>query len=143
MACTICDRVRRCRHGQEPAFIAELSQSFVVLHDHQPCEGWCVLWLKDHAEHLADLPVSRQAALWRDVARVAAAVRAAVSPRRLNYACLGNQEPHIHWHVIPRHANDPDLAAPVWSRPESQLRRPVTPARRDALISAIRCAGLP
>jgi diadenosine tetraphosphate (Ap4A) HIT family hydrolase len=142
MDCPICDRIDGCRRGQEPSFIAELPQSIAVLHDHQPCEGWCVLWLKDHVEHLADLPLRRQAALWEDVARVAAAVRVALSPRRLNYACLGNQVPHVHWHVIPRHADDPDPAATVWSRPMSEQRRAVSPERRDALIGAIRRAGL-
>jgi diadenosine tetraphosphate (Ap4A) HIT family hydrolase len=32
----------------------------------------------------------------------------------MNYELLGNQVPHIHWHVIPRLANDPAPLKPVW-----------------------------
>ncbi|MEP6935652.1 MAG: hypothetical protein ABI988_17215, partial [Nitrospirota bacterium] len=34
--------------------------------------------------------------------------------RKINYELLGNQLPHIHWHVIPRLANNPAPLEPVW-----------------------------
>jgi diadenosine tetraphosphate (Ap4A) HIT family hydrolase len=34
--------------------------------------------------------------------------------KKINYELLGNQLPHIHWHVIPRLANDPAPLEPVW-----------------------------
>lgn len=142
MDCLICTRLALARTGDEPHLIAELSESFVVLHEHQPFEGWCVLWLKEHAEHLEQLPIGRQARLWEDVARVAAAIRTACSPRRLNYACLCNQVAHLHWHVIPRYTDDPAPLSAVWSRPENELNCGVTPVRRDAIIARLREAGL-
>jgi diadenosine tetraphosphate (Ap4A) HIT family hydrolase len=34
--------------------------------------------------------------------------------KKINYELLGNQLPHIHWHVIPRLAGDPAPLEPVW-----------------------------
>jgi diadenosine tetraphosphate (Ap4A) HIT family hydrolase len=33
---------------------------------------------------------------------------------KINSELLGNQVPHIHWHVIPRLITDPDPLNPVW-----------------------------
>jgi diadenosine tetraphosphate (Ap4A) HIT family hydrolase len=30
-------------------------------------------------------------------------------------ASLGNVVPHLHWHVIPRYADDAHFPAPVWA----------------------------
>ena len=35
-------------------------------------------------------------------------------PHKLNYELLGNQVPHLHWHLFPRHVGDADLLSPVW-----------------------------
>ena len=59
-------------------------------------------------------------------------------PLKLNYECLGNQEPHVHWHVFPRYAEDPMRLAPVWLRPESERKAALEDADRRALIAALR-----
>ena len=142
--CPACRRIADIRAGTNPSFIAELSESFAVLHDHQPCEGWCVLLLKDHAEHLHLLPQDRRARLAQDVGRVAEAIARALNPNRINYECLGNQLAHIHWHIIPRYAppKDPDPTTTVWVRPPHELQCGVDPAKREKLISSLRAAGL-
>ena len=43
MTCLACDRIEQIKQGQNPRFIAELSQSYVVLGDEQFYRGWCVL----------------------------------------------------------------------------------------------------
>jgi len=142
--CPACRRIAAIRAGTDPFFIAELSESFAVLHEHQAYEGWCVLLLRDHAEHLHLLPVERQQRLAGDVARAASAIARAFSPSRINYECLGNQMPHVHWHIIPRHLppRDPDPCSVVWVRPPSELNRGVDPARRIRLIETLKAAGL-
>ena len=37
---------------------------------------------------------------------MAAAIRAVFDPKRINYECLGNIQPHVHWHLIPRYEGD-------------------------------------
>jgi hypothetical protein len=35
-------------------------------------------------------------------------------PHKLNYELLGNQVPHLHWHLFPRYLDDPQRLQPVW-----------------------------
>ena len=40
-----------------------------------------------------------------------------VNPRVLNYEALGNAEPHLHWHIFPRHEDDPSPNTASWKVP--------------------------
>ena len=140
MACKACERISEIVSGVNPYFIAELDESYAVIADDQPYEGWTILLLKDHCEHLAELPIERQLRLFNDVAHVAAALRAEFEPVRINYECLGNLMHHIHWHVIPRYADDPDPLRPIWLRPEEELQVGVGPSRLETLVERMRKA---
>lgn len=140
MTCPLCDTVAKARRSDHPLFIAELSESILLLGENQGCPGWCVLVLKDHHEHLADLTILRQARLFEDVARAATAIRRVLGPLRINYECLGNLVPHIHWHVIPRHANDPTPRLPVWGWTPEQLGGGMSQGERDFLVLKLRAA---
>ncbi|MBH0192218.1 MAG: HIT domain-containing protein [Nitrospira sp.] len=52
--------------------------------------------------------------LIEDVNQVAKALAQAYGAKKINYELLGNQLPHIHWHIIPRLATDPSPLEPVW-----------------------------
>jgi diadenosine tetraphosphate (Ap4A) HIT family hydrolase len=43
--------------------------------------------------------------------------------KKMNYELLGNQLPHIHWHIIPRLADDPAPLEPVWRVQHEPLLR--------------------
>lgn len=145
MACEICDRIQDIRAGKHPLLIAELDETYVVLGDNQGCLGWCVLWLKEHVEHMDELPIERQQRVFGEVAHVARAIRATFpnssagnGPPRINYECLGNVVAHVHWHVIPRHANDPTPRATVWGWSGNTLRGMMGETERVALAAQIR-----
>lgn len=140
--CPACIRIDRARCGDDAFFLAELRESIVLLHKHQKYEGWCSLWLKDHQEHLGLLAAKRQAGLWQDVAEVAAAIHTAFGPVRINYECLGNVVPHVHWHLIPRRATDAQPGATVWARPAEETECGCSEQQRERLIAALRKAGL-
>jgi diadenosine tetraphosphate (Ap4A) HIT family hydrolase len=104
--------------GQWPAAgqrIADCGSAVAYLHDDQFFPGWTVLVLKRHATELWQLAPAERAALMEEVTRVAQAVGRAFDAVKLNYELLGNQLGHIHWHLVPRRADDPAPKAPVWT----------------------------
>ena len=137
MPCLACERIDLIQKGRNDDFVVELSESYVTLADEQTYRGYCILLLKDHHEQLAALSFERQARLWDDVSRVADALTKEVAPLRLNYACLGNLLHHIHWHVIPRFAEDPEVQHPIWVRPLSERRVPLPGDQRRELLTRL------
>jgi diadenosine tetraphosphate (Ap4A) HIT family hydrolase len=50
-----------------------------------------------------------------------------VQPEKVNLASLGNQVPHLHWHVIPRFKNDPHFPFAIWGRKVREGGHPLPP----------------
>jgi len=129
---------RACR-GEWPgvdAFIADCGPTTAYLHEDQFFPGWTVLVLKRHVTELYDLERDERGALMDAVSEVARAVAAIYDAEKMNYALLGNQMPHIHWHLIPRRADDPVPREPVWTHPHEP--RSLSPGERRTRIEAIR-----
>jgi diadenosine tetraphosphate (Ap4A) HIT family hydrolase len=124
--------------GARPAAdhrIAELRATTAYLHDDQFFTGWTVLVLKRHASELFELAPAERALMMDDVCRVAAGLHALYTPRKINYECLGNQVPHVHWHIVPRLAGDPAPLDAVWTVAHA-------PRRLDDAARAERIASL-
>ena len=120
MDCLACERIEQIKHGSNRYFVAELKASYAVLADDQRYVGHSILLLKDHQEHLHKLETEQQSLLSEDLMLAANAVVDVFDPVRINYECLGNGLPHIHWHVIPRYNWDPDPVRPIWVRPKKE-----------------------
>jgi diadenosine tetraphosphate (Ap4A) HIT family hydrolase len=61
------------------------------------------------------------------------ALRAILLPHKINLASLGNQVPHLHWHVIPRFEDDPHFPQPVWGARQREPDPAAIVARRALL----------
>lgn len=143
--CSLCGALRGEGAGLTP--IATLPHSQVFLNEQQGSRGWCMLVLRRHVEHLDDLSPAEQRRLFGEAARVARAIRAVFpasgaggGPPRINYECLGNVTAHVHWHVIPRHADDPTPRAAVWGWTAEQMKGSMTGAERHELAGKLRAA---
>ena len=87
----------------------------VVLVDDANYPGFCrVIW-NAHVREMTDLTLSDRTHFMAVVWRVETALREVMRPDKINLACLGNMTPHLHWHVIPRYADDAQFPGPVWS----------------------------
>ncbi len=138
-SCGICAGIDRIRNGSAPC-VAELAHSYVVLGDAQYYRGYCILLAKRHATELFLMPAAEARALFDEMRLVAEAIAAVTHPWKVNYECLGNSEPHVHWHVFPRWATEPDelRRGPIWLRPEAERKVELAPDDRRELIRAIR-----
>jgi len=129
--CTVCS-------GHWPSAdhqIADCGTSIAYLFDDQFFPGWTVLVLKRHAMELFQLSAAERSRMIEEVSTMAEALMEAFHPVKINYELLGNQLPHIHWHVIPRLTDDPSLREPVWTvGHEKQSLTPTDLAERVALV---------
>ncbi|AMP12946.1 histidine triad (HIT) protein [Collimonas pratensis] len=111
----------------------------MVLVEDAQYPGFCrVIW-NDHMKEMTDLPVVDRSTLMAAVCKVESIVRAVMQPEKINLASLGNMTPHLHWHVIPRYADDAHFPSPVWAEAQRQPS-PATLAQRQALLGALRSA---
>lgn len=101
--------------------------------------GFCRVILNRHLREMTDLDADQRQRLMAVVFEVEAALRALIGPDKINLASLGNQVPHIHWHIIPRFVDDPHFPDPVWVPAKRSGRpRPVdTTALRRAIVERL------
>jgi diadenosine tetraphosphate (Ap4A) HIT family hydrolase len=137
-ACGICAMIDRIKAGAFPDFIAELKSCDVILGDQQFYRGYSVLLAKLHATELYLMPADAARLLSDEMRLVAEAIAAVVKPWKMNYECLGNLEPHVHWHLLPRYETDEKRHGPIWLRPESERKVTLDENDRHALIGSIR-----
>ncbi len=116
--------------------VAELRVSSLGLYDDDRYPGRCLLVLNEHFEDFSQLPSSLIEDFVADLQRAAQAITRVVGAERMNYALLGNVEPHVHFHLIPRTPiGDPAPGQSPWS---TTIRKAsLDPSRRNELIKAI------
>lgn len=102
-------------------FIMDLGLSKAYLHDDQFFPGWTVVVFHRHATELFQLDPNERAQLLEEVNHVAKTLAEIYHAKKINYELLGNQLPHIHWHVIPRLKSDPAPLEPVWRVPHDPI----------------------
>ena len=72
-----------------------------------------VIWDR-HVKEMADLEPAERDRIMKIVFATEQALIALVQPDKMNLASLGNQVPHLHWHVIPRWRDDRHFPNPIW-----------------------------
>ncbi len=117
--CWICQSLSRDAH----LVYYETKTSLAKLNPDQLFRGYTFLTLKQHREQLHLLPDRQRKQFLDDMLTVATALAKALNPDRLNYELLGNAQAHLHWHLVPRYANDPMWGRPIWAgtRPRKRL----------------------
>jgi len=113
----------------------------VVLVDDEHYPGFCrVIW-NAHEKEMTDLSPADRIVFMNTVWQVEAAICEVMRPDKINLASLGNMTPHLHWHIIPRYADDAHFPSPVWAerqrtpaQPDLQARKELLPLLRDAIV---------
>ncbi|CAB3750774.1 HIT family protein [Paraburkholderia solisilvae] len=102
----------------------------VVLADEHDYPGFCrVIW-SQHVAEFSDLADAERDRMMRAVNAVERAMRRVLNPVKVNLASLGNQVPHVHWHVIPRFSNDAHFPLPIWAPRQRTVSEALLSQRR-------------
>jgi diadenosine tetraphosphate (Ap4A) HIT family hydrolase len=105
----------------------------VILADEANYPGFArVIW-NEHVREVSDLADEDRLLLNEAVFKLEQAVREVMRPLKVNVASLGNVVPHLHWHVIPRYADDAHFPAPVWAQTVRATSADVLEERRALL----------
>jgi diadenosine tetraphosphate (Ap4A) HIT family hydrolase len=132
--CEICQRIARFS-PDNPYLVAELDTGYAVLADNQIYPGYTIFVAKRCVAELHLLPPNERTDFLHEMAQVAEAVFRAFSPRKLNYELLGNSVSHLHWHLLPRYADDPNPQWPVWNNEAFTQTSRQTPVDSERLAS--------
>jgi diadenosine tetraphosphate (Ap4A) HIT family hydrolase len=93
----------------------------VMFIDDSPFAGWCRVVWGEHKEELTELSQADRARFMAVTFAVEAGLLKLLQPAKINLASLGTGLRHVHWHVVPRFADDTHFPEPIWSTP---LRAP-------------------
>jgi diadenosine tetraphosphate (Ap4A) HIT family hydrolase len=136
-------QVAAAREGKDPRVVARLFCGWVVFGERQFVRGYVLLLPDPVVPTLNALGARERGQFLLDMARLGDALLKVTNALRINYAILGNLEPALHAHVIPRYAEEPEAlrtahpwaydwqAAPLFDRVEyaalsEALRRELT-----------------
>ena len=110
----------------------------VVLADEPGYSGFCRVIVERHVRELTDLWSGERLAVHRIVEATERALRATLSPEKVNVLSLGNMVPHVHVHVVARFADDPHFPGPPFGAPVRSTRpRPCDPGSIAAVLAAL------
>ena len=113
----------------------------VVRADEPDYPGFLRVILNAHVREMTDLPAGDRQALMRVVFAAESALREVMAPDKVNLASLGNVVPHLHWHVIPRFADDPHFPNPVWGERKRGAPHAAPPDLGARLAAALHPLG--
>ena len=109
-------QVAAARARELARVVARMPSGWAVLGDPQITNGYCLLLPDPVVPDLNALTGDARRQFLEDMARLGDALLAVTGAERINYEILGNVEPALHAHVIPRHASEDSVlrSKPVW-----------------------------
>ncbi|HVS34317.1 MAG TPA: HIT family protein [Gemmataceae bacterium] len=143
--CPLCRKLANLGDVPPEEFVWRFPHSVALLGTWQYYHGYCLLIARRHATELSGLDVEQRRAYLDEMCLLALAIEESFRPRKLNCELLGNQVPHLHWHLFPRYEHDAAVLKPVWlaldraERDAAERRRMETgPQDRATTADALR-----
>lgn len=113
-SCPLCDKLSRIDQLPGDELVWQFPHSVAMLGPWQYFMGYCVLVSREHFAELYQMPALIRPAFFEEMTMLTQAIADAFQPRKMNCELLGNQVPHLHWHLFPRSNDDPDTLKPAW-----------------------------
>jgi diadenosine tetraphosphate (Ap4A) HIT family hydrolase len=111
--CPMCKTVTELERAGTDDVVWQFPHSIALIGTWQFYTGYCLLLSRAHSTELSQLGPAC-AAFFDEMCLLARAIEKCFRPHKLNYELLGNVVPHLHWHLFPRSADDPERSQPVW-----------------------------
>ena len=105
--CPFCQKVATLEALAADEHVWTFPHSVALLGPWQYYTGYCVLVARCHATELSQLSDNERRGYLDEMCLLARAIEAVFRPHKLNCELLGNQVPHLHWHLFPRALTDP------------------------------------
>lgn len=109
--------VRRLGRDSEPMALARVPDcGWLVMGERQVVRGYCLLLPDPVVPTLNDLDPSARRRFLETMVLVGDALLRATGAARINYEILGNLEPALHAHIVPRRSDEPEhlRTKPIW-----------------------------
>jgi diadenosine tetraphosphate (Ap4A) HIT family hydrolase len=108
MSTFIHERVEAARAGTNPTVICRMPSGWVVLCDVQFLRGYSILLPDPIPPDLNALDKQKRMQYLLDMTILGDALMEVTGAYRINYEILGNLDPALHAHVIPRYMSEPE-----------------------------------
>ena len=141
MGHTVENGVELARRGEHPGFICRMPSGWAVLADMQYLRGYAILLADPVVSSLNDLDKEQRAIFLLDMAAIGDALMQVTGAYRINYAVMGNSDPNLHAHIVPRFSDEPEvyLHDQPWSYPrEITMGRKFDEGRDRELIQQLK-----
>jgi diadenosine tetraphosphate (Ap4A) HIT family hydrolase len=100
-------QVMEAREGRLSRVVTRLYSGWVVLGERQFVRGYALLLPDPVVPSLNALGAQERTQFLMDMSRIGDALLKISGALRINYAILGNVDPALHAHVIPRYSTEP------------------------------------
>jgi diadenosine tetraphosphate (Ap4A) HIT family hydrolase len=138
MSITIEQGVEQARAGTHHALVCRVPSGWVVLCEMQYLSGYCIHLPDPVAPDLNALDDAQRVRYLLDMSIIGDALLEVTGAYRINYAIMGNSDPALHAHIVPRYRSEP---APYrtntpWSYPKAVMDTTLFDEERDAELIA-------
>jgi diadenosine tetraphosphate (Ap4A) HIT family hydrolase len=137
------ERIAAARAGNNSAVICRVPSGWAVMCDMQFLRGYTILLADPPVVSINDLKRPLRTAYLCDMVLIGDALLEVSGAYRINYGVMGNSDPYLHAHIVPRYMSEPEnfrLGLP-WSYPKKVRDSTIFDFERDKeLIQQIKAA---
>jgi diadenosine tetraphosphate (Ap4A) HIT family hydrolase len=126
-------RIETARLGTDPALVCRVPSGWVFLCTMQYLPGYSILQADPTVESINALTPPQRVQYLGDMVLVGDAILEVTGAYRINYAILGNSDPVLHTHIIPRFLAEPEelRKGGPWCYPKDIIDNQIFDADRD------------
>ncbi|QPC82419.1 DUF2087 domain-containing protein [Phototrophicus methaneseepsis] len=112
--CSMCQSIRSDAWEDQYSYkIADMQRGKLYLQRNQYVKGYCLLIANRHYTEVHQMRPQEYSRFLEDMVKAGEALERVFQTDKMNYQILGNIDPHVHVHIIPRYYGDEGGNAPM------------------------------